>query len=1150
MASPAIDQVQLSRQLYVMGMEAQTRMAQSDVLVVGMGGVGVEIAKNLALMGVKGVAIHDPTPASWADLASNFYLSEADAEAGTPRASACLPKLAELNSSVRVRLHTGSLGATDVSRFAVVVGCCLPLADQLALNAACRSAGSAFVLAEAMGALGVVFCDFGSSFVVRDPTGEEPVVRVVTAVTSEADGVVTVHPSERHGLSPGDAVTFDGIQGMTELNGCPPRRVTSVLDGHRFRIGDTSGFAPFQPGNGHVKQVVQPLTVSFEPLDVSLERPTFVATDFAKTSRLAGTHALWRGLHAFRGRDGGAGRLPAAWDIGEAEEVLALAEGEGCGGSGASTFQASAPEGCAPPPPDAPLSREAATRLACASSATLSPMCSVVGAMAASEALKACSGKFTPISQWMYLEASEALPPAGALTPADCAARGDRYDGQRRAVGSAVQDQLCHSSWFVVGAGAIGCEALKTLAMMGVAAPIPGSGPASSSSSSGAAAAAADSSTAAGSAGAKAGRVVVTDMDSIEKSNLSRQFLFRAADIGLPKSATAAAATAAMNPLIRVEAMETRVAADTEDVFDEAFWRGLDGVVTALDNVEARLYVDNRCVQFGKPMLESGTLGTKGHVQVVLPGSSVSYGSTSDPAEVSVPVCTLKSFPSKIEHTIQWARDWFEGEFAQAAEAANAFAADSAFLATIAGTPTRVETLERVVGVFASASAAAPAQPSAAAAAAGASAASPLSPVARACAAWAREQFESLFNHRIAQLCHTFPADATNDDGLPFWSGTKRRPRPLAFDPADPLHRTFVASAVRLRAAMLGTEVQTDTEESVDALAAAAAATTVAPFVAKDEQIARDDEELAAMQEAKGDGGDGDVAAGLEARLPAFGAAKGRHFAVIAFEKDDDLHASLLAAASNLRARNYGIEELDVMQTRRIAGRIIPAIATTTALVVGLVGLELLKLAQTQLARRGPAVAGRVRTKPITDHRDAFVNVALPVLTVTEPMECPATTVRLPAGAKYVPPGLSADAVDVSVAREWRVTMWDAVDLKGPMTMQELLDWAEEQFGMEVDSVNIEMATLYNATMASMPMRAAVTRQRASMTIPKVYEAVTGTPLPAQPSVQLLVTLAPPEEDDDDEEEEEGPELPVVTYWMSPEELDELRAASATKAEA
>ena len=61
---------------------------------------------------------------------------------------------------------------------------------------------------------------------------------------------------------------------------------------------------------------------------------------------------------------------------------------------------------------------------------------------------------------------------------------------------------------------------------------------------------------------------------------------------------------------------------------------------------------------------------------------------------------------------------------------------------------------------------------------------------------------------------------------------------------------------------------------------------------------------------------------------------------------------------------------------------------------------------------------------------------------------------------------------------------------------------------------------------------------------------MTGTPLPAQPSVQLLVTLAPPEEDDDDEEEAEGPELPVVTYWMSPEELDELRAASATKAEA
>ena len=64
------------------------------------------------------------------------------------------------------------------------------------------------------------------------------------------------------------------------------------------------------------------------------------------------------------------------------------------------------------------------------------------------------------------------------------------------------------------------------------------------------------------------------------------------------------------------DAMEVRVGHDTEETFDDAFWDGLDCVVNALDNIQARLYVDSRCVWFGKALLESGTLGTKANVQV------------------------------------------------------------------------------------------------------------------------------------------------------------------------------------------------------------------------------------------------------------------------------------------------------------------------------------------------------------------------------------------------------------------------------------------------------------------------------------------------------------------------------------------------------
>lgn len=65
------------------------------------------------------------------------------------------------------------------------------------------------------------------------------------------------------------------------------------------------------------------------------------------------------------------------------------------------------------------------------------------------------------------------------------------------------------------------------------------------------------------------------------------------------------------------------------------------------------LYMDRRCVYYRKPLLESGTLGTKGNVQVVLPNATESYGSSQDPPEKTVPICTLHNFPNAIEHTLQ-----------------------------------------------------------------------------------------------------------------------------------------------------------------------------------------------------------------------------------------------------------------------------------------------------------------------------------------------------------------------------------------------------------------------------------------------------------------------------------------------------------------
>ena len=197
-----------------------------------------------------------------------------------------------------------------------------------------------------------------------------------------------------------------------------------------------------------------------------------------------------------------------------------------------------------------------------------------------------------------------------------------------------MQAKINELNYFLVGAGAIGCEMLKNWAMMGLAT-------------------------------GENGKVHVTDMDGIEKSNLSRQFLFRSSNVGQLKSNTAAAAVIAMNPQMKVVAYENRVGNDTEHIFSDTFYETLGGVCTALDNVDARLYMDQRCLFYQLPMLESGTLGTKGNTQVVVPNVTENYGASRDPPEKSIPICTLKNFPNQIEHTIQWARDWFEGAFNQ-----------------------------------------------------------------------------------------------------------------------------------------------------------------------------------------------------------------------------------------------------------------------------------------------------------------------------------------------------------------------------------------------------------------------------------------------------------------------------------------------------
>lgn len=722
-----IDESLYSRQLYVLGHEAMKRMGASNVLIVGLKGLGVEIAKNIALAGVKSLTLYDPAPAAIADLSSQFFLRPDDV--GKPRDQVTAPRVAELNAYTPIHVHESPSLTDNLSQFdkyQVVVLTDTPWKDQLLIGDYCHEKGIYFVVADTFGLFGEIFCDFGKDFTIIDPTGENPVNGIVADI--DEDGLVSALDETRHGLEDGDYVTFSEIEGMEALNGCEPRKVT-VKGPYTFSIGDVTGLGTYKRG-GLYQQVKMPKFAHFKKISESAKDPEFVMSDFAKFDRPQQLHVGFQALHGFVQTHG---HLPKPMNEENAtvlvESAKAFAQVQGL---------------------EIEIDDKLLKELSYQAQGDLNPMAAFFGGLTAQEVLKAVSGKFHPVKQWMYFDSLESLPTSTKRSEELCKPLGSRYDGQIAVFGTEFQEKVSNMKQFLVGAGAIGCEMLKNWAMIGL-----GTGP--------------------------KGKITITDMDSIEKSNLNRQFLFRPKDVGQMKSDSAAKAVETMNPDLvgHIVTLKERVSPETEHIFNEDFWNELDCVTNALDNVEARTYVDRRCVFFHKPLLESGTLGTKGNTQVVLPNITESYSSSQDPPEQSFPMCTLRSFPNKIEHTIAWARELFESSFVKPAETANLYLTQPNYLeTTLKQGGNEKATLEMLVDYLKNERAL----------------------TFEDCVQWGRMLFEKQYNNAIQQLLYNFPKDAVSSTGTPFWSGPKRAPDPLKFDPENPTHFGFVVAATNLHA--------------------------------------------------------------------------------------------------------------------------------------------------------------------------------------------------------------------------------------------------------------------------------------------------------------------------------------------------------------
>ncbi|KAF4307242.1 hypothetical protein GTA08_BOTSDO05022 [Botryosphaeria dothidea] len=189
----------------------------------------------------------------------------------------------------------------------------------------------------------------------------------------------------------------------------------------------------------------------------------------------------------------------------------------------------------------------------------------------------------------------------------------------KQSLGASLHANIKQSRILMVGAGGIGCELLKNLVLTGF------------------------------------GNIHIVDLDTIDLSNLNRQFLFRHEHIKKSKALVAKESAGKFNPHVNIEAHHANI---KDPQFNVDWFKGFNLVFNALDNLDARRHVNKMCLAADVPLIESGTTGFNGQVQVIKKGKTECYDCNVKETPKSFPVCTIRSTPSQPIHCIVWAKSY------------------------------------------------------------------------------------------------------------------------------------------------------------------------------------------------------------------------------------------------------------------------------------------------------------------------------------------------------------------------------------------------------------------------------------------------------------------------------------------------------------
>ena len=511
---------------------------------------------------------------------------------------------------------------------------------------------------------------------------------------------------------------------------------------------------------------------------------------------------------------------------------------------------------------------------------------SFIGSCIAQEVIK-LSGKYMPINQELLIDYTELYNKQNLYKTVN-----KKFKNIYKLLSKKVLKYLNKVNIFLVGCGALGCEYLKFLSLINTC-------------------------------NKQLSNLYVTDMDTIEVSNLNRQFLFQNDDINKFKSLAAKKKILKINNTIKIVALTDKVCSTTENQFNKDFWSNIDIVINALDNIDARKYIDNKCVIYNKPLFEAGTLGMKSNSQVIIPYLTSSYSDTLDPVTNKIPVCTLKNFPFNINHCVQWSLDKFNKYFTDLIHYIKLYSINyinfkNKILDNISNEYLILDILNLLYNARDLMN----------------------NPNINNLLKFSYIVYYKLFINPIKEILTIYPENSIDSNGNKFWKGNKKLPKIIN---CKVLKFQFIKLFSKLLSKCLNINLDIQVDLYFKNIEKNKVKNINSIFnkykienIENIENILKNNFSSCVNPE------------------------------ICKFNINNELHLSLITLMCNIRAKNYQINIIDKKQCKSIIDNITPALSTTTTIITALSIMEMLKY-----------VNNKVNKIKINNYNDYFINSGL-----------------------------------------------------------------------------------------------------------------------------------------------------------------------------